>query len=132
MASIVAGYLPLEAQEYLGARLPYVYLSRWSLDKIFKKHADLSDFDLLAVQHLLNTGKIVTDPEERVVVACGCVGDPARLYKAAVKLAGSNCDAWLTGFYRTDQRHLRSVLRKGRLLREGTGLNGDGHPKVPV
>ena len=116
--SVVVGPLPSEAGAYLGAKIPLVYLSRPSLDKIFLRHPDLNDYDLLMAPYVLDKGTLLTDREPNVLVAYWKSGANERLYKAVIKLAVSRYDVWLTAFYRTDEPHVPSLHQRGRTLRQ--------------
>lgn len=112
---LVVGPLPLVAVDYLKAKVPLVYLSRYSIQHILEEHPDVSLFDLLRAPIVLRDGLLIGD--RNCVVASYCVSEENIRYKAVVKCAGGGCDLWLTTFHRTAPRQTKSLLKRGKVLR---------------
>lgn len=105
--NVEIGYVPESVRAHLGSAVGAVYLSKPTLDKIIRKHADVGRFDMLFVSQLLRVGQYFAD-RPGTVVAFGTRADDGRLYRAVVKVA-AKCEIWLSTFHRANVGQLRKA-----------------------
>lgn len=109
------GALPDRIKRYLGCRLPFVYLSKFTFDKIMRKHDHVTFFDLLVLPIILRDGTYIADRAGAVVIAHKHP-ETGKDYIAAVKVTTDQCELWLSTFHRIEPKIRDRVLRRGRIV----------------
>jgi hypothetical protein len=109
------GEVPQRVCRFLGCKLPFVYLSKYTFAKIMKKHSDVSFFDLLILPLALRNGRYVEDRPRSVAITYR-YPDTGKEYLCAIKCTHDECELWLVTFHRIDKRKSESVRRRGKLI----------------
>jgi len=119
--STPVGEIPREVAEYLQTQFRTVNLSRDTLEKVNKRHSDLSDFVFLEIPHLLRHGLWIGENRKPLCAVTSCEGaySPLR-YKVAIKRAINGPELWLTSFHRVKPKATAALLRRGHVIRPYT------------
>ena len=116
--STPVGDVPREVADYLQTKFRVVNLSRQTLTKINRKHADLSDFTFLELPYLLRHGLWIGEAHNPLNALVSCEGEYSPLrYKVAIKRSAYGLDLWLTAFHRVKPRVTASLLKRGNIIR---------------
>ena len=111
--------IPREVADYLGCKQSLAYFSSVSIRHVFKDHPDLDIFELLHMPDMIARGRWVSDrskPHYAVVIYF--VPDSPLKYQSALKVTGDGFEPYMSSFYRTRDRDIRRVMRRGDVLRE--------------
>jgi hypothetical protein len=101
----------------LSAQTPIVYLSRYTLDHIRKRHSDLTDDELLFLPEAIARG-LITKENMRPRHVTVCYQQPlGRRYIAALKLTGIKHAFYIDTFHRAREKQTTAMLSRGRILR---------------
>ena len=115
---IRVGELPFDVAIQLGLLNHGVYLSRQSYHHIINAHGDIDDFKLLLLPQILKRGLIVQENAKRNVIVISYLDRNSGLrYVAALKIAQSNTEVWVSSLYRAKRRQTKSILRRGTILK---------------
>ena len=120
LASVIVGQMPEEGRAHLGARLHNVYLSRESLMKIYRRHPDITAYDLAWIPEILDHGTLIGEaPPSLSLGAIYTFQRTKRSFRLVVKLSKSQNDMWLTAFHRIDPQPMLRYLNDPLVLKRG-------------
>ncbi len=107
------GELPVRVLEHFGCRLPWVYLSKETFDKIMRKHGHVTFFDVLILPEMLRKGRYVADRRNAVAV-CYRHPETDKDFAAAVKITADAFELYVTTVHRAERKQVERIMRRGR------------------
>lgn len=118
-ANTPVGAIPQEVSAYLGCKQSLAYFTSRSIRHVFEEHPDLDMFELLHMPDMIARGRWLTDHRKRhYAVIIYFVPDSPLKYMSALKVTGEGFEPYMSSFYRTRDKDIRRVMKRGDVLRE--------------
>jgi hypothetical protein len=115
---IRVGELPFVVAEKVELRHHGVYLSLESYQHILNAHGDIDDYKLLLLPQIIKHGLVVQENAKRNVLVVSYLDQGSGLrYVAALKIAQSNTEVWVSSLYRSKRRQTLRILKRGTILK---------------
>lgn len=109
--------LPIELVEVVGAETGFVTLSGETVHKQKRNHPELSAREYLWVPKVISYGLIVLEEAKVPRLHFSYQYEEGKRYLATVKATNDRRRMYVVRFHRARQRHTKSLIRRGRILR---------------
>ncbi len=115
---IHVGSLPYAIAKKLDLKNSNVYLSLDSYNHIKKKHADISDFDLLLFPFIIQHGLLAVEVRKPTIIMCSYL-EPhiGKRYIASLKIAANKTEVWALSLYRARSRQTKVILKRATMIK---------------
>jgi hypothetical protein len=118
------GQLPHDVAQHLNCHPAVVYLRREEALNISVKHREIQEYEIQFLPVLIEHGMYVWN-KKRPKTVTAFYPEPLenKLFLAAMKVADSGSEVWVSTLYRTNPGYMNQVVRAHGILRPMTKLH---------